>query len=435
MMATRPNADGGPVFGHGQLRLYLLAVLEEGPRSGYDVIRGLEDRFGGLYSPSAGTVYPRLAKLEEEGLVTRSDEGRRSTYALTESGRAELDGRRDELAELEASLDESAQRLAEQMRERVRTGAADVRARLEEAARQARARARASSPTSTWGPPESGAPQGSDASAGAGTSGGPGAGAGAGHAAPGGSSRGSGPFVPPAFGSGFPFGQGGTPDWAAVARWLGDVGITPPGSMSGAWGDWVGGRGGSGRPGSADPGASGSERAGDASSGSGGSGGSGTAGVWADATDRVDTTFSRDAGSSDPSTERAAAAPDGGEPQATPAEPHDTGTGWPDTVEASGAPAHVDPAPGAVSDPPHAPGSGSGRRGRSEWEDFLGGGIPDAAQLREIGEIVRDAATRIQGVLARSRPDHPGSPGPEPTWPERADGPDETAGGDGPRDL
>ena len=106
-MATRPGGDGGPVFGHGQLRLYLLAVLEEGPRSGYDVIRGLEDRFGGLYSPSAGTVYPRLAKLEDEALVTRSDEGRRSTYALTEAGRAELDSRRDELAELEESLDAS----------------------------------------------------------------------------------------------------------------------------------------------------------------------------------------------------------------------------------------------------------------------------------------------------------------------------------------
>lgn len=136
----------GPVFGHGQLRLYLLAALEEGPLSGYDVIRGLEDRFGGLYSPSAGTVYPRLAKLEEEGLVTRTDEGRRSIYALTDQGRAELDGRRAELADLEASLDASAFRLATQMRERVRSGAADVRARLEEAARQARARAREADP-------------------------------------------------------------------------------------------------------------------------------------------------------------------------------------------------------------------------------------------------------------------------------------------------
>ena len=69
-----------PVFAHGQLRLYLLALLDEGPRHGYEVIQDLENRFNGLYSPSAGTVYPRLAKLEEEGLVERTDDGRKATY-------------------------------------------------------------------------------------------------------------------------------------------------------------------------------------------------------------------------------------------------------------------------------------------------------------------------------------------------------------------
>ena len=59
------------VFAHGQMRLYLLALLNEGPRHGYEIIQSLEERFNGLYSPSAGTVYPRLAKLEEEGLVER----------------------------------------------------------------------------------------------------------------------------------------------------------------------------------------------------------------------------------------------------------------------------------------------------------------------------------------------------------------------------
>ena len=56
-----------PVFGHGRLRLYLLKLLDESPRHGYDVIRELEDRFMGLYTPSAGTVYPRLARLEADG--------------------------------------------------------------------------------------------------------------------------------------------------------------------------------------------------------------------------------------------------------------------------------------------------------------------------------------------------------------------------------
>ena len=64
------------VFAHGQMRLYLLALLNEGPRHGYEIIQSLEERFNGLYSPSAGTVYPRLAKLEEEGLVERTEDGR-----------------------------------------------------------------------------------------------------------------------------------------------------------------------------------------------------------------------------------------------------------------------------------------------------------------------------------------------------------------------
>ncbi|MDQ3527658.1 MAG: PadR family transcriptional regulator [Actinomycetota bacterium] len=79
-----------PVFGHGQLRLYLLSLLADGPRHGYDVIRDLEDRSQGLYSPSAGTVYPRLAKLEEEGLVERADEGRKAMYRITAAGLREV---------------------------------------------------------------------------------------------------------------------------------------------------------------------------------------------------------------------------------------------------------------------------------------------------------------------------------------------------------
>ncbi|WP_312720542.1 PadR family transcriptional regulator [Mobilicoccus sp.] len=126
------------VFGHGQMRLYLLALLREGPRHGYDVIRDLEQRFSGLYSPSAGTVYPRLAKLEEEGLVERTDEGRKALYRLTDAGRAEVEARREEVEALEASLDASASRLAEEMRARVRASAAELRSEMDEAAGAAR---------------------------------------------------------------------------------------------------------------------------------------------------------------------------------------------------------------------------------------------------------------------------------------------------------
>lgn len=127
-----------PVFAHGQLRLYLLAVLNEGPRHGYEVIQDLERRFNGLYSPSAGTVYPRLAKLEEEGLVERTDEGRKAVYRITDAGRAEVEARQDDLAHLDVDLDQSVRELAEQVRSRVRGQASDLRAELKAAAQEAR---------------------------------------------------------------------------------------------------------------------------------------------------------------------------------------------------------------------------------------------------------------------------------------------------------
>ncbi len=92
-----------PVFGHGRLRLYLLKLLDEGPRHGYEVISLLEDRFMGLYAPSPGTVYPRLQRLEADGLVTHSQEGGRKVYRITDAGREELRRRGDELADLEAA--------------------------------------------------------------------------------------------------------------------------------------------------------------------------------------------------------------------------------------------------------------------------------------------------------------------------------------------
>lgn len=127
-----------PVFGHGRLRLYLLKLLEEAPRHGYEVIRLLEERFQGLYAPSAGTVYPRLAKLESEGLVTHATEGGRKVYSITDAGRAELGHRRDELADLELEIHESVSELAAEIREDVRGSARELREEMRAAARQAR---------------------------------------------------------------------------------------------------------------------------------------------------------------------------------------------------------------------------------------------------------------------------------------------------------
>ena len=126
-----------PVFGHGRLRLYLLKLLDEAPRHGYEVIRLLEERFQGLYAPSAGTVYPRLAKLEQEGLVSHSTEGGRKVYRLTDAGRAELEARQGELDELELEIHDSVAQLAGAIREDVRDSAKDLREELWQAAKQA----------------------------------------------------------------------------------------------------------------------------------------------------------------------------------------------------------------------------------------------------------------------------------------------------------
>ncbi|GAB3598716.1 hypothetical protein GCM10027446_29630 [Angustibacter peucedani] len=131
-----------PVFAHGQLRLYMLIALADGPRHGYEIIRDLEERFDGLYSPSAGTVYPRLARLEEEGLVVREDEGRKAVYRITDAGRAELAERRADVQDLEVDLDRTVRQLAEQVRVQVRGSAKDLRSELMDAARSARKHAR-----------------------------------------------------------------------------------------------------------------------------------------------------------------------------------------------------------------------------------------------------------------------------------------------------
>ena len=128
-----------PVFAHGHLRLYLLSLLDERPQHGYELIQGLGDRFGGTYVPSAGTIYPRLAKLQEEGLVTKESDGRRTVYAITDAGRAELAARQDELADIEMDVTDSVRRLADEVRSSVNDAMRTLKADLAAAARDARA--------------------------------------------------------------------------------------------------------------------------------------------------------------------------------------------------------------------------------------------------------------------------------------------------------
>ena len=82
---------GGRMFEQGDLRFVILSLLEEKPRHGYEIIKALEERFGGTYAPSPGVVYPTLQLLEDLGYarVVPESEGKK-TYEITDAGRAYL---------------------------------------------------------------------------------------------------------------------------------------------------------------------------------------------------------------------------------------------------------------------------------------------------------------------------------------------------------
>src|SRR5258705_5925720 len=129
------------VFSHGRLRLYLLKLLAEGPKHGYELIRLLENRFLGLYAPSAGTIYPRLQRMEAEALVTHTAAGGRKVYEITEAGRAELRQRAGELADLESEIHASVADLATlagQIEQQVSGSVRGIKRGLREAGQQAR---------------------------------------------------------------------------------------------------------------------------------------------------------------------------------------------------------------------------------------------------------------------------------------------------------
>ena len=86
----RGHKRGGRMFEQGDLKLVILRLLDEKPRHGYEIIKELEERSGGRYAPSPGTVYPTLTMLEEMGCASSVEEGGRKVYAITEEGRKHL---------------------------------------------------------------------------------------------------------------------------------------------------------------------------------------------------------------------------------------------------------------------------------------------------------------------------------------------------------
>lgn len=83
------------MFDQGDVRLVILKLIGEKPSHGYEIIKAIEDRFGGAYAPSPGIVYPALTLLEEQGLIrVESTDGPRKLYAVTPEGEKVLDQNR-----------------------------------------------------------------------------------------------------------------------------------------------------------------------------------------------------------------------------------------------------------------------------------------------------------------------------------------------------
>ena len=101
----------GRMFGQGELRLALLALIAENPSHGYELIKGIEEMTGGDYAPSPGAVYPTLQLLEDEGAIEEAEaEGAKKPFAVTQAGRDELDTRKDEVEGLMRRLGRHAER-------------------------------------------------------------------------------------------------------------------------------------------------------------------------------------------------------------------------------------------------------------------------------------------------------------------------------------
>ncbi|MQA87208.1 MAG: PadR family transcriptional regulator [Streptosporangiales bacterium] len=89
---------GGPRARRGDVRAAVLALLAEEPRNGYQIIKEISQRSGGVWRPSAGSVYPTLQHLEDMGLIRAVESGAQRLFELTEKGRKYVDTHADELA-------------------------------------------------------------------------------------------------------------------------------------------------------------------------------------------------------------------------------------------------------------------------------------------------------------------------------------------------
>jgi DNA-binding PadR family transcriptional regulator len=99
------------MLGDGDLRLIALSLIAESPRHGYDIIKALEEKSRGAYSPSPGVVYPTLTFLEEAGFTTSATEGSKRVYTITEAGRQHLAENEAQVAAVLAEMERFGRRM------------------------------------------------------------------------------------------------------------------------------------------------------------------------------------------------------------------------------------------------------------------------------------------------------------------------------------
>jgi DNA-binding PadR family transcriptional regulator len=89
---------GGPRARRGDVRAAVLTLLAERPMHGYEMIKEIEERSEGAWTPSAGSIYPTLQMLEDEGLIRGEESDGKRRFALTDAGRTEREGKADDVA-------------------------------------------------------------------------------------------------------------------------------------------------------------------------------------------------------------------------------------------------------------------------------------------------------------------------------------------------
>ncbi len=97
-------------FGAGDMKYVILKLVRDKPRHGYEVMKELEERMHGCYSPSPGTVYPTLQWLEDEGLVVAREVDGKKVYEITDTGRTFLDDNKDTVEDIFDRVRETVER-------------------------------------------------------------------------------------------------------------------------------------------------------------------------------------------------------------------------------------------------------------------------------------------------------------------------------------